>query len=413
MTADPNELLAELATVLAAPLLDIAPALSRQLTATLPHSALVIFTEDCTGRPQKKAGARAIIDKVTIGELDALREETTAAGHAFTGADAVIAGESRPVAAWVSTTNALLVLTHINEPTAEIAARIGRVWEIVAIGIRHQVAAAGPAYLRDSRMASSERSRVIGELTDAHATTLELLLSVLRSRSASDTAARQSAIDIASSAMVNLKSAADRDRMLSEEPVTQAFERLRDELRPLERFRDLDIQFVEPPVDGRALPGEVAHAGRAIVRGAVLAVVEQPGVGRVRVQWDCDGSNLLIGIRDDGPGTLDAEARSVEQLAARVAALNGDITLSGTPGWGSELSVALPLDAPSPDTHVLVDWTLTSREKHVLQLLASGARNRTIAASLGISENTVKYHVANLLRKSGANNRAELTALVR
>jgi DNA-binding CsgD family transcriptional regulator len=413
MDADPNELLGQLATVLAAPLLDIAPALSAQLSASVPHTALVIFTEDCTGRPQKKAGARAIIDKVTIAELDVLRAECSAAGSTLVGRRAVIAAESRPVVAWVSSTNALLVLTDVADPAPDVVAQVGRVWELVAIGIRLQVSAAGPAYLRDSRMASSERARVIGELTDAHATTLEMLLSVLRSRSASDAAARQSAVDIASSAMVNLKSAADRDRLLSEEPVAQAFERLRDELRPLERFRDLEIQFVEPPIDGRALPGEVAHAGRAIVRGAVLALVEQPGVARVRVQWDCDGSNLLIGIRDDGPGTLAAEVRSVEQLAARVAALKGDISVSGTPGWGSELSVALPLDAPPPEGHAVVDWTLTARENHVLQLLASGARNRNIALSLGISENTVKYHVANLLRKSGTTNRAELTALVR
>jgi DNA-binding CsgD family transcriptional regulator len=49
----------------------------------------------------------------------------------------------------------------------------------------------------------------------------------------------------------------------------------------------------------------------------------------------------------------------------------------------------------------------------VLRLVASGARNRDIAKKLGISENTVKFHVSNLLRKAGAQSRAELAALAR
>ena len=51
-------------------------------------------------------------------------------------------------------------------------------------------------------------------------------------------------------------------------------------------------------------PGEVAHAARAIVRGLLLAMMDQPEVRRVRAQWDCDGENLLINVRDDGGGTL-------------------------------------------------------------------------------------------------------------
>ena len=46
----------------------------------------------------------------------------------------------------------------------------------------------------------------------------------------------------------------------------------------------------------------------------------------------------------------------------------------------------------------------------MLRLVASGARNRAIAEQLGISENTVKFHVSNLLRKAGVTNRAALAA---
>jgi DNA-binding CsgD family transcriptional regulator len=50
---------------------------------------------------------------------------------------------------------------------------------------------------------------------------------------------------------------------------------------------------------------------------------------------------------------------------------------------------------------------LTARERDVVSLLASGGSNRTIAASLVLSERTVEYHVANVLAKVGAANRTE------
>ena len=251
---------------------------------------------------------------------------------------------------------------------------------------------------------------MIAELGDDQAMTLESLLAVLRSERTGDAAARQSAAELAAAAMVRLRALSDRDRSIAEEPVVGAFARLRDDLAPLMRFGGLEVQFVEPPVNGRALPGEVAHAARAIVRGAVLALVEQPGVNRVRVQWDCDGSNLLVNIRDDGPGDLQPDGQSVRQLTARATALLGTLSVESTPGWGSEVAVALPLDAPAI-TIGPSEWGLSAREREVLELVASGARNRVIAGTLSISENTVKFHVANLLRKAGASTRAELAVL--
>lgn len=50
---------------------------------------------------------------------------------------------------------------------------------------------------------------------------------------------------------------------------------------------------------------------------------------------------------------------------------------------------------------------LTPREREVLELLGHGASNREIAARLGISEHTAKFHVASVLAKLGAANRAD------
>ncbi|MCU1585625.1 MAG: LuxR family transcriptional regulator [Microbacteriaceae bacterium] len=414
----PIDLLDGVHRVLASPLLEVAPAFSRALGPLLGHSALLIFTEDCTGRPTKTAGDRTIVDRVTLAELDAIRAGFAEHTTWLADASALIAGRQHPFVAWMASTGALLVLTDPSRRAAdgamdEVLTLVGRLWQLVAQGIRHQVAAATPAYLADSRAASVERARTIAELTDAHSTTLESLLAVLRSRATGDSAARQSAVDIAANAMVQLRAVSDRDRLISEEPVATAFERLRDDLRPLVRFGDLDMQFVEPPVNGRALPGEVAHAGRAIVRGAVLALIDQADVSRIRVQWDCDGRNLLINIRDDGPGGLTPQVASVRQLAARVDALDGTLRVNATSGWGSEIAVLLPLDAPTAAPAASAEWGLSKREYEVLGLVVAGARNRAVAQSLSISENTVKFHVANLLRKVGATTRGELAALVR
>jgi two-component system, NarL family, response regulator LiaR len=50
---------------------------------------------------------------------------------------------------------------------------------------------------------------------------------------------------------------------------------------------------------------------------------------------------------------------------------------------------------------------LTPREADVLKHLALGESNRTIAAALTVSEETVKTHVANVLSKLQVENRAQ------
>lgn len=54
---------------------------------------------------------------------------------------------------------------------------------------------------------------------------------------------------------------------------------------------------------------------------------------------------------------------------------------------------------------------LTAREREVLALLAEGLANKAIAARLGISEHTAKFHVNAILAKLGVDSRAE--AIVR
>ena len=54
---------------------------------------------------------------------------------------------------------------------------------------------------------------------------------------------------------------------------------------------------------------------------------------------------------------------------------------------------------------------LTRRELEVLSALAAGRTNKEIAGDLGLSPNTVKFHVKNLFQKLGVHNRSQAIAI--
>ena len=56
---------------------------------------------------------------------------------------------------------------------------------------------------------------------------------------------------------------------------------------------------------------------------------------------------------------------------------------------------------------------ITAREREILILVARGLANKEIAAQLGISERTVKFHVGEILARLGAPNRAGAVALAK
>jgi DNA-binding CsgD family transcriptional regulator/signal transduction histidine kinase len=395
-----------------ASLSEIAEKLRDAMLPYLGSSALVIFTEDCTGRPQKTAGKNEITSAVSIAELEALRGTLVDEGPWF--GEVELAGRTRRVLALKHMpSNALLVLVdpYPSDPNNDELDLLQYLWGLTARRIQEKVADAPPSYLAESRAASAERVRITAELTDLHSTTLETLLAALRSSSLTDAAARTTVTDLASKALVRLRTISDRTADLAKEPVAKAFERLREDLKPLTSFGSIEVQFIEPPLNGRDLPGEVAHAARAIVRGLVLTVMEQPDVSRVRLQWDCDGENLLINVRDDGQGTLTTADPSINRLDRRVQALSGQLRMDVMPGWGADVFVSIPLDVQTRPSGDVSGWNLAARELEVLQHLAAGRRNRTIASTLGISENTVKFHIRNLFKKLDVGSRTEVVAL--
>lgn len=114
-----------------------------------------------------------------------------------------------------------------------------------------------------------------------------------------------------------------------------------------------------------------------------------------------DEAARLSGLAVWGALPLDA---SKEELSAALHALAEGLW-AGSPSLIQGLLERHSLPVQDETEHV-VD-PLTERERQVLQLTAQGLANKQIAASLEISENTVKFHLSSLYAKLGVTSRTE------
>jgi DNA-binding NarL/FixJ family response regulator len=74
-------------------------------------------------------------------------------------------------------------------------------------------------------------------------------------------------------------------------------------------------------------------------------------------------------------------------------------------------AVTLPRSPAAPEDTMVITEDLTAREVEVLRLMARGNRNKQVAAVLGISEHTAKFHVSSVLAKLGARTRTEAVTI--
>ena len=116
--------------------------------------------------------------------------------------------------------------------------------------------------------------------------------------------------------------------------------------------------------------------------------------------WLADA--LRAGIR----AALPRDAPVGEIVAAIEAAAAGLVALH--PGDIVALLPASRLDRPAATE---TGEALTPREIEVFAMLAEGAGNKAIAWKLGISEHTVKFHVASIMSKLNATSRTEAVTI--
>ncbi len=157
----------------------------------------------------------------------------------------------------------------------------------------------------------------------------------------------------------------------------------------------------EPPdvlvVDGEGEDGLETEALLEDFPGARLVLLGTPAAAS---RW-CEA------VHGRAWGYLQREAGGPE-IATAVRAVAGDLvvldpTLAGqlVLGVGQAVEVAAVSTAEE----------LSPREREVLALIAEGLANKSIAARLHLSEHTVKFHVASILGKLGANSRTDAIRL--
>jgi DNA-binding NarL/FixJ family response regulator len=71
----------------------------------------------------------------------------------------------------------------------------------------------------------------------------------------------------------------------------------------------------------------------------------------------------------------------------------------------------IPPEVASQLAEHAIDDMLSTREIEVLRLVAGGNANKLIADQLSITEETVKFHVKNILSKLGANDRTQAVTI--
>lgn len=149
----------------------------------------------------------------------------------------------------------------------------------------------------------------------------------------------------------------------------------------------LDLEL--PELDG------VGVLRRLVAEGARVRII-------VFTVFDTD-ERIIAAVEAGAAGYLLKGAPRAELFAAvRTVAAGGSLLASvASSAVLRRVRGEVPPGGPS----------LTPREHEVLEVLARGLGNKQIAAELGVSERTVKFHVSSLFAKLGAGNRTEAVTI--
>jgi DNA-binding NarL/FixJ family response regulator len=131
---------------------------------------------------------------------------------------------------------------------------------------------------------------------------------------------------------------------------------------------------------------------------------ELPEIYVVMLTVSEDDNELLTAVKYGADGFLPKQIQSDEFVQMLAGLEKGDAAMS--PRTMTQLLQSIPRQQARERLEPLTD-----REREVLLQVAKGKSNREIAGLLGLSENTIKFHLKTLTQKLGASNRAEAVML--
>jgi DNA-binding NarL/FixJ family response regulator len=192
----------------------------------------------------------------------------------------------------------------------------------------------------------------------------------------------------------------------------------RDGLRGLVE-RSVDLELAGEAENGAEAVSLAASARPAIVlmdlRMPEMSGIEatrriletDPSIGVLILTMSEDDESLFAAMRAGARGYIPKDADSMELLQAIRAAAVGEAIFGASIARRMMDFFASPRGPREADPFP----ELTEREHEILELIAQGRPNAQIAARLGITDKTVRNHVANVFSKLRVADRAQ--AIVR
>lgn len=190
------------------------------------------------------------------------------------------------------------------------------------------------------------------------------------------------------------------------------------------RLEGLTMIFEEPPPEGQPrLVPTIGTLEELLANPAVeylvvdlnssaggLQVLElvrrsRPAMRQIVIGPEHDDEKVLEAIVAGARAYLDSSANPQTVRMALDVVVSGSI-------WAPRRLLSTLIDRLLGVSQTRVSnpsLELTDRERQVLELILRARSNREIAEELGIEERTVKAHVGRLMRKTGADNRIELS----
>lgn len=152
---------------------------------------------------------------------------------------------------------------------------------------------------------------------------------------------------------------------------------------------------------------EALHNARKHARARHVSIQIQSLPGLLVAQVSDDGAGFAVESAP-GPGSHAVKHNAtshfgLHSMQERIEQAGGMLEIVSKPGAGTILKARFPLTQPP--------LALTSREREVLRLLASGATNRAIADTLSVSIETVKSHVHHIMQKLQVKDRTQAAVL--